>query len=96
MPAFSLTFSRKHGMKKLALTALLSLALLSAAGLASAATVQQLQPQGKVADKTRITARFSAEMVKLGDTSAPAPFELDCQNIAGEGRWSTRAPGPGN
>ena len=87
MPAFSLTFSRKHGMKKLAHIALLSLALLSAAGLAGAATVQQFQPQGKVADQTRITARFSAEMVKLGDTSAAGPFELDCQNIAGEGRW---------
>ena len=62
-PAFSRTFSRKHGMKKLALTAFLSLALLSLTGQAGAATVQQFQPQGKVVDQTRITARFSVEMV---------------------------------
>ena len=69
-PTLSQTFSRKNGMKKLALTAFLSLALLSLTGQAGAATVQQFQPQGKVADQTRVTARFSAEMVKLGDTSA--------------------------
>jgi uncharacterized protein YfaS (alpha-2-macroglobulin family) len=70
-------------MKKLA-QIIGSLALASAA---SAATVQQFQPQGKVADQTRITARFSVDMVKLGDATAAAPFEVDCAQVAGEGRW---------
>jgi uncharacterized protein YfaS (alpha-2-macroglobulin family) len=83
MPTPLQTFSRKNGMKRLTLLAF----ALSSAGLAHAAAVQQFQPQGKVGDQTRITARFNAEMVKLGDTSAAAPFELDCQNIPGEGRW---------
>ncbi|MBP7489592.1 MAG: hypothetical protein KA772_07375, partial [Azospira sp.] len=70
-------------MKKLALL----FCSLSLTGLVSAATVQQFQPQGKVADQTRITARFSADMVKLGEATAAAPFEVDCARISGEGRW---------
>ena len=70
-------------MKKQAFLAL----TLSFAALAHAATVQRFQPQGKVANQTQITARFSAEMVRLGDTSAASPFDLDCQNISGAGRW---------
>ena len=70
-------------MKNLALIAF----TLSFAGAAGAATVQNFQPQGKVADQTRITARFSADMVKLGDATAAAPFEVDCNRIPGEGRW---------
>jgi len=54
---------------------------------AQAATVQQFQPQGKVAEQTRATVRFSADMVKLGEADAPAPFAIDCNGIAGEGRW---------
>ena len=52
-----------------------------------AASVQQFQPQGKVADQTRVTARFSGPVVKLGDANAAAPFNIECNNIAGEGRW---------
>jgi uncharacterized protein YfaS (alpha-2-macroglobulin family) len=70
-------------MKKLALFVY----SLSLAGLVSAATVQQFQPQGKVSEQTRITARFSADMVKLGEATAAAPFEVDCARISGEGRW---------
>lgn len=61
--------------------------LLLAALQAQAATVQQFQPQGKVAEQSRVTARFSADMVKLGESTAAAPFSIDCAGIAGEGRW---------
>lgn len=64
----------------------LSLLLLTALG-SQAATVQQFQPQGKVAEQSRATVRFSSDMVKLGEANAPAPFSIDCQNIQGEGRW---------
>ncbi|WP_265943896.1 alpha-2-macroglobulin family protein [Dechloromonas sp. A34] len=60
--------------------------LLAAPGI-HAATVQQFQPQGKVADQTRATVRFSADMVKLGEPDAAAPFAIDCVGITGEGRW---------
>ena len=58
------------------------------AGSAQAASIQQFQPQGRVADQTRATVRFSAPMIALGDTSAAAPFNIDCQGIAGESRWT--------
>lgn len=54
---------------------------------ANAATVQQFQPQGKVAEQSRATVRFSTDMVKLGEADAAAPFSIDCKGIAGEGRW---------
>lgn len=65
---------------------LLTLALTLSSAL-QAATVQNFQPQGKVTEQTRITARFSGEMVKLGDSTAAAPFNIDCAQISGEGRW---------
>jgi uncharacterized protein YfaS (alpha-2-macroglobulin family) len=66
---------------------LLQLALLFAMFSAQAATVQQFQPQGRVVEQSRPTARFSAAMVNLGDATAAAPFNIECSNIAGEGRW---------
>ncbi len=61
--------------------------LLFATLTVQAATIQNFQPQGKVADQTRATVRFSADMVKLGEPNAPAPFDVECNQIAGEGRW---------
>ena len=61
--------------------------LLLASTASQAATVQQFMPQGKVADQTRVTVRFNAAMTKLGETDGANPFSIDCQNIAGEGRW---------
>ncbi|MEI7612514.1 MAG: MG2 domain-containing protein [Betaproteobacteria bacterium] len=52
-----------------------------------AASVQQFQPQGKVAEQNRVTARFSSDMVKLGDATGAAPFAIECNGIEGEGRW---------
>ena len=62
--------------------------LLLATICSQAATVQQFQPQGKIAEQNRATVRFSADMVKLGEADAPAPFTIDCKGIAGEGRWT--------
>ena len=72
-------------MKILRRLALASL-LLASLGT-NAATVQQFQPQGKVADQSRATVRFSADMVKLGEPNAAAPFAIACNGIVGEGRW---------
>ncbi|MBK7413885.1 MAG: hypothetical protein IPJ38_00895 [Dechloromonas sp.] len=66
---------------------LLQLALLFATFSTQAATVQQFQPQGRVVEQSRPTVRFSAAMINLGDATAAAPFNIECGNIAGEGRW---------
>lgn len=67
----------------------LSLALLSlAVSSAHAAGIQQFQPQGRVVEQTRASVLFSADMVKLGDATAAAPFTIECAGIKGEGRWS--------
>lgn len=52
-----------------------------------AASVQQFMPLGRIDQQTRATARFSADMLNLGDTTAPAPFTVDCGTLKGEGRW---------
>lgn len=70
-------------MQKIAL----GLCGLSLLGTVGAATVEQFQPQGQVGEQRRITARFSADAVKLGETNAEAPFAIDCRDIPGEGRW---------
>ncbi|HEX5338021.1 MAG TPA: MG2 domain-containing protein [Gallionella sp.] len=49
--------------------------------------LQQFSPQGEVRDANRATAVFSGDMVKLGATDSPAPFEIQC-SVAGTGRWS--------
>ena len=63
------------------------LPLLFASAQVVAVGVAQFQPQGKVLDQQRVSARFSGDMVKLGDTSAAGPFVIDCAGIGGEGRW---------
>lgn len=63
-------------------------ALFFAATSVQAASVQQFQPQGKIADQTRVSVRFTADMVKLGEAGAAAPFTIECAGIGGEGRWS--------
>ena len=56
--------------------------------LANAAGVRQFSPQGQVDQQVRATARFSEDMVPLGQPEAAAPFEANCGGIAGKGRWS--------
>src|SRR5512145_542977 len=71
---------------KTAHTLALSGLLLATLG-SQAATVQQFQPQGQVAEQSRATVRFSSDMVKLGEADAAPPFVIDCAGIPGEGRW---------
>jgi hypothetical protein len=63
------------------------LAWLAPVEAAQAAQVQQFMPQGRIDQQTRATARFDADMVRLGDTSAAAPLKADCGAVSGEGRW---------
>jgi uncharacterized protein YfaS (alpha-2-macroglobulin family) len=63
------------------------LVLLLQSGVAGAVTVQHFTPQGRVGQESRATAVFSADMVKLGDASAPAPFSVNCGQVKGQGRW---------
>ena len=72
-------------MKRSLRLALLS--LLFAAGTAQAASVRQFQPQGRIDQQNRATAIFTADMVKLGETTGPEPFNVNCGNAKGEGRW---------
>jgi hypothetical protein len=65
----------------------LKIALLITTLGAQAATIKQFQPQGRVAEQSRATVMFNSDMVKLGEPEAAAPFTIDCNGIAGEGRW---------
>ncbi len=49
--------------------------------------IRDFSPQGKVRDPSRATAVFNGDIVKLGDTDAPAPFDIECSK-PGTGRWS--------
>ena len=50
-------------------------------------TVKQFAPQGRIDEQTRVSAQFSADMAKLGDTNAPDPFVVNCGEVDGEGHW---------
>ena len=67
--------------------AALAFCLLTLVAAAHAVTVKQFAPQGRVDQQTRITVQFSGEMAKLGDATAPSPFDVDCGPVSGEGRW---------
>ena len=65
---------------------LLLIALL-AGNLAHAAEVRRFQPQGEVGHVDQTTVQFSEAMVALGQADNPAPFDINCAGIAGNGRW---------
>lgn len=56
--------------------------------LSPAADVRQFSPQGQVDQPVQATARFSADIVPLGQPEAAAPFDIQCGGVAGRGRWS--------
>ncbi|MYN11281.1 alpha-2-macroglobulin family protein [Pseudoduganella aquatica] len=65
------------------------LCLLSFAAQAQTA-VEAFSPQGVVKGVRQVTARFSAQMVPLGDLRLSDPFDADCGGAkapAGQGRW---------
>ncbi|MCY3838822.1 MAG: hypothetical protein OXH09_09310 [Gammaproteobacteria bacterium] len=61
-------------------------ALILAAGSASAARVESFSPQGFNKDVRQVAVRFSAAMVALGDPGRTGPFVVDCP-VPGTGRW---------
>lgn len=65
---------------------LCSLSLLTALS-AHGAGVQEFKPQGKIVDQRDVQAMFNADMVKLGEADAPAPFNIDCAGITGNASW---------
>jgi uncharacterized protein YfaS (alpha-2-macroglobulin family) len=61
--------------------------LLLQLGIAQAAGIRQFSPQGRIDQETRVSVVFDADMVKLGDASALAPFGVNCGSVGGSGRW---------
>jgi uncharacterized protein YfaS (alpha-2-macroglobulin family) len=55
-------------------------------GAAHAASVDSFAPTGTVKDVRQATARFSTDMVALGDPRLPDPFDVRCA-AEGKGRW---------
>ena len=54
---------------------------------AARASLESFSPQGSVKSVRQVTARFSAEMVALGDPRRPEPFDIDCPET-GTRRWA--------
>ncbi len=52
----------------------------------AAATVVAFSPQGTTRGVRQVVARFSADMVALGDPRLPDPFTTSC-DLPGQGRW---------
>ncbi|HEX6591179.1 MAG TPA: MG2 domain-containing protein [Moraxellaceae bacterium] len=50
------------------------------------AQVQQFAPQGELESVRQVTARFSTDMVRLGDPRVKNPFTVSCV-AKGRGRW---------
>ncbi|HWJ06975.1 MAG TPA: MG2 domain-containing protein [Steroidobacteraceae bacterium] len=58
---------------------------------AAVPAVADFRPRGSVKDARQVQARFSTDMVALGDPRVADPFVVDCP-AAGQGRWiDTRA-----
>ncbi len=55
-------------------------------GMVAAASLESFSPQGEQLEVRQAQARFSAPMAALGQTDAPAPFQVDC-DVPGQGRW---------
>ena len=52
-----------------------------------AAGVRQFSPQGQIDQQIRATAIFNIDIVRLGNTDAAAPFDVDCGEVKGRSRW---------
>lgn len=64
--------------------ALLAIALASPWSMA--ASVLSFSPQNEVREIQQVRATFSAPMIRMGNVSAPAPFDIDCAQ-KGNGHW---------
>lgn len=69
------------------IVALLILSFFSlSAPAADAPAVLQFSPQGELDSVRQVTARFTTDMVRLGDPRVKNPFTIKC-NAKGRGRW---------
>lgn len=61
------------------------------AGLAQAATITGVSPQGEVAQARQVTVKFSEAVVAFGEPRLADPLALSCQGAAppGAGRWAS-------
>jgi alpha-2-macroglobulin len=84
--AIRLPIRRRSNRSSLFVLVLLLLLLLSICRSAGAATVELFNPQGEAKDVRQVVARFSEEMVALGDPSIEDPFVVQCPS-SGKGRW---------
>ena len=68
----------------------LGAALSAAAGVAIAARVASVAPQGEVAQVRQVQVRFDQAVVNAGDPRAAAPFLLSCNGSTppGDARWA--------
>ena len=66
--------------------AIVSLLTIIPADAFGEARVDFFSPQGTVKGVRQVTARFSEQMVALGDPRLPDPFEVKCPE-EGKGRW---------
>ena len=60
------------------------------AGVATAAQITSLSPQGEVARVRQVVAKFDAPAIHFGSQNQPAPLRLNCNDTeaaAGHGRW---------
>lgn len=57
------------------------------AGAAWAAGIEHFSPLGEQVEVSQAQARFSAPMAPLGQSDAPAPFNVECA-VAGHGYWA--------
>src|SRR3989338_305101 len=64
---------------------------LGLAGMAQAASVSRMSPQGAVSGVRQITVVFAQSVAPLGDLRQDDPFSVNCQGEVpkGAGRWST-------
>jgi len=63
-------------------------ALAQASAGTAPTTVTAFSPTGTVKGIRQVTARFSGQMVPLGDMRSVDPFTVDCpQPVEGQGRW---------
>ena len=74
-------------VSRLVSRACLFLGLISVVASAEAAFIRQFAPQGQVDQPIRATVAFNAPIVALGQAEAAAPFDVDCGEVKGRGRW---------
>jgi hypothetical protein len=80
-------FARTVGWSSAPRAVFASAALMFAACVSAAPSVELFAPRGEVKDVRQVTARFTTPMVPFGDPRLVEPFEIACP-VKGSGRWA--------